>query len=159
MGLLFESSFLLVVGFVVFFDDVPPSYPPLTQASLGAFGRSATLLSPPMLQMAGSTVCSKRKDFNRPRSISLFSLPLRDCLVQTRMRLLIVSTAKSWVYPSFSPFFHGQIGWHPTTPILPLLALYCPFLNAVFPHDSTPWFCSVMALQCLQGCCQRLRLM
>ena len=93
LGLPFEPSFLLVVGLVVSFDDVPPSYPVLAQTSLGVFAWSATLLSPPMLQTAGTTVRSKRKHFNRPRSISLFALPLRSCLVQTRTRLLIVSLA------------------------------------------------------------------
>jgi len=34
-----------------------------------------------MLQMARYTVCSKRKPFNRLRSISLLSLSLRGCLV------------------------------------------------------------------------------
>ena len=67
-----------------------------------------------MLQTAGYTVCSKRKPFNRLRSISLLSLSLRGCLVKTRTRLPIVSTAQSWVYPSFSSSLHGRIGWHPT---------------------------------------------
>jgi len=67
-----------------------------------------------MLQTAGNTVCSKEKHFNRPRSISLFSLSLRGCLVKTRTRLPIVSTAQSWVYPSFSSSPHGRIGWPPT---------------------------------------------
>jgi len=67
-----------------------------------------------MLQTAGYTFCSKRKPFNRPRSISLLSLSLRGCLVKTRTRLLIVSTARSRVYPSFFSSPHGRIGWHPT---------------------------------------------
>jgi len=67
-----------------------------------------------MLQTAWNTVCSKGKHFNRPRSISLFSLCLRGCLVKTRTRLPIVSTTQSWVYPSFSSSPHGWIGWHPT---------------------------------------------
>jgi len=67
-----------------------------------------------MLQTAGYTVCSKRKPFNRLRSISLLSLSLRGCLVKTRTRLPIVSTAQSWVYPTFSSSSHGRIGWHPT---------------------------------------------
>jgi len=67
-----------------------------------------------MLQTAGYTVCSKRKPFNRPRSISLLSLFLRGCLVKTRTRLPIVSTAQGWVYPSFSSSSHGWIGSHPT---------------------------------------------
>jgi len=67
-----------------------------------------------MLQTAGYMVCSKRKPFNRQRSISLLSLSLRGCLVKTRTRLPIVSTAQSWVYPSFSSASHGRIGWHPT---------------------------------------------
>jgi len=67
-----------------------------------------------MLQTAGYTVCSKRKPFNRPWSISLLSLSLRACLVKTRMRLPIVSSAQSWVYPSFSSSPHCWIGWHPT---------------------------------------------
>jgi len=67
-----------------------------------------------MLQTAGNTVCSKGKHFNRPRSISLFSLSLRGCLVKTQTRLPIVSTAQSWVSPSFSSSPHGQIGWRPT---------------------------------------------
>ena len=79
-------------------------------ASLRALARAATLSSPPMLQRAGYMVCSKRKPFNSPRSISLLSLFLRGCVVKTRMRLPIVSTAQSWVYPSFSSFSHGQIG-------------------------------------------------
>jgi len=57
-----------------------------------------------MLQTAGNTVCSKGKLFSRPRSISLFCLSLRGCLVKTRTRLPIVSTAQSWVYPSFLLF-------------------------------------------------------
>jgi len=67
-----------------------------------------------MLQTAGNTVCSKGKHFNRPRSISLFSLSWRGGLVKTRTRLPIVSTAQSWVYPSFSSSPHGRIGRHPT---------------------------------------------
>ena len=90
------------------------SLPRICSASLRAFAWSATLFSTPMLQMAGNTVCSKGKHFNRPRSISLFSLSLRGCLVETRTRLPIVSTAQSWVYPSFSSSPHGRIGWHPT---------------------------------------------
>ena len=50
------------------------SLPRFCSASLRAFARSATISSPPMLQTAGYTVCSKRKHFNRPLSISLFSL-------------------------------------------------------------------------------------
>jgi len=68
----------------------------------------------PMLQTAGNTVWSKGKHFNWPRSISLYSLSLKGCLVKTRTRLLIVSTAQSWVYPSFPSSPHGRIGWHPT---------------------------------------------
>jgi len=68
-----------------------------------------------MLQTAGNTVYSKGKHFNRPLSISLFSLSLRGCLVKTRTRLPIVSTARSWIYPSFSSSAHGRIGWHPTS--------------------------------------------
>jgi len=45
----------------------------LLWASLRAFARSATLSSMPMSQTAVITNCSKRKQFNRPRSISLFS--------------------------------------------------------------------------------------
>jgi len=67
-----------------------------------------------MLQTAENTVCSKGKHLNRPRSISMFSHFLRGCLVKTRTRLPIVSTAQSWVYPSFSSSPHGRIGWHPT---------------------------------------------
>jgi len=67
-----------------------------------------------MLQTAGYTVCSKRKHFNRLRLISLLSFSLRGCLVKTRTGFPIVSTAQSWVYPSFSSSSHGQIGWHPT---------------------------------------------
>jgi len=43
-------------------------------ASLRVSALSPTLSSTPMLQTAGNTVCSKRKLFNRPWSISLFSL-------------------------------------------------------------------------------------
>jgi len=71
-------------------------------------------LSMPMLQTAGYTVCSRRKYFNRLRSISLLSFSLRHCLVKTRTRFLIVSTAQSRVYPSFSSSSLGRIGWHPT---------------------------------------------
>jgi len=67
-----------------------------------------------MLQTAGYTVCSKREPFNRPRLISLLSLSLRGCLVKTRTRLPIVSTAQGWVYPSFFSSPYGRIGWHPT---------------------------------------------
>jgi len=42
--------------------------------ALRASARSATLFSTAMLQMAGNTVCSKSKHFNRPLWISLFSL-------------------------------------------------------------------------------------
>ena len=69
-----------------------------------------------MLLTAGNTVCSKRKDFNRPRSISQFSLSPRGCLVKTRTRLPIVPMSQSWVYPSLFPFSHGRIRWHPTAP-------------------------------------------
>ena len=75
---------------------------------------SATLFSTPMLQTARYTVCSKRKHFNRPRSISLLSFSLRGCLVKTRTRFPIVPTAQSWVHPSFYSSLHGQIRWHPT---------------------------------------------
>jgi len=88
--------------------------PRFCSASLRAVARSATLFSSLMLQTARYTVCCKRKPFNRPRSISLLSLSLRGCLVKTRTRLPIVSTAQSWVYPSFSSPPHGRIGWHPT---------------------------------------------
>jgi len=67
-----------------------------------------------MLQTARYTVCSKRKHFNRPRSISLLSFSLRGCLVKTRTRFPIVPTAQSWVHPSFYSSLHGQIRWHPT---------------------------------------------
>ena len=90
------------------------SLPRLCSASLRAFARSARLYSPPMWQTAGNTVCSKRKHFNRPRSISLLSLSLRGCQVKTRARLPIVSTAQSWVYPSFSSSSYCRIGWRPT---------------------------------------------
>jgi len=83
-------------------------------ASLGVFARSATLFSTPMLQTAGYKVCSKRKHFNRSQSISLLSFSLRGCLVKTWTRFPIVSTAQSWVYPSFSSSSHSRIGWHPT---------------------------------------------
>jgi len=46
----------------------------LLYTSFRASAWSATLFSTPMLQTAGNTVCSKRKHFNRPRSISLSSL-------------------------------------------------------------------------------------
>ena len=88
--------------------------PRFCSTSLRALARSATLFSTAMLQTAGYTVCSKRKQFNRPRSISLLSFSLRGCLVETRTRFPIVSTAQSWVYPSFFSFSHGRIGWHPT---------------------------------------------
>jgi len=68
-----------------------------------------------MLQTPRNTVCSKGKHFNRPRSISQFSLSLRGCLVKTRTRLPIVSTAQSWVYPSFL-LFSSRSDW---------LASYC----------------------------------
>jgi len=71
-----------------------------------------------MLQTAWNTVCSKGKYFNRPRSISLFSLSLRGSVVKTRTRLPIFSTAQSSVYPSFSSSPHGWIGWHPTASLL-----------------------------------------
>ena len=67
-----------------------------------------------MLQTAGYMVCSMRKHFNRIRSISLLSFSLRGCLVKTRTRFPIVSTAQSWGYPSFSSSSQGRIGWHPT---------------------------------------------
>jgi len=79
-----------------------------------SFARSATLSWMPLLQTAGYTVCSKRKHFTRPRSISLLSFSLRGCLVKTQTRFPIVSTAQSWVYPSFSSSSRARIGWHPT---------------------------------------------
>ena len=88
--------------------------PYFCSASLRAFARSATLFSTPMLQTARYTVCSKRKHFNRPRLISLLFFSLRGCLVKTQTCFPIVSTAQSWVYPSFFFSSHGRIGWHPT---------------------------------------------
>jgi len=81
-------------------------------ASLRAAAQLATLSLTPMLRTAGNTVCSKRKHFNRPRSISLFSLSSRGCLVKTRTRLPIVPTAQSCVYPSilFFACFANTVG-------------------------------------------------
>ena len=90
------------------------SLPHFCSASLRASAQLATLSSTPMLQTAGNTVCSKRKHFNRPWSISLFSLSSRGCLVKTPTRLPIVPTVQSWVYPSIFSSSHGRIGWHPT---------------------------------------------
>ena len=58
---------------------------------LRASALSATLFSTLILQTAGHTVRSKRKHFNRPRSISLLSFSLRGCLVKTRTGFPIVS--------------------------------------------------------------------
>jgi len=101
-----------------------------------------------MLQTAGNTVCSKRKHFNRPRSISLLTLSLRGCLVKTRTRLPIVSTAQSWVYPSFSSSSHGRIGWHPTAsppfwlvPTTTWLVSTTTSLNSALERPWSIWAC------------------
>ena len=77
------------------------------------------LLRPRLEHLHGRQHSSHRPCYRRPgtwfavrENIStghgrfLYSLLfLRGCLVQTRTRSPIVSTAKSWVYPSSSPFF------------------------------------------------------
>ena len=109
----------------------------------------------PMLQTAGTTVRSRRKLFNRLRSISPFSFPQR-LPSQTRTRLPIVSTA------------FGSTPPHPPSGFVPLLGYsYHPFSRlapycygtpppATLLHGRTPRLRSVVVLHCFGGRCQRL---
>jgi len=91
-----------------------------------------------MLLTARYRVCCKRKHLNRPRSISLLSFSLRGCRVKTGTRFLIISTAQSWVYPSFSSSSHGRIGWHPTASLLSLAGTH-NYLAGIYNYFFTIW--------------------
>jgi len=112
-----------------------------------------------MLQTAGYTVCSKRTHFNMPWSISLFSLSLRGCLVKTRTRFPIVSTAPDCVYPSVFCSSRGRIAWHPTASPLflagthnYLAGIHNCFLTSrtmTTVHHGLPlggWYCTISIL-------------
>jgi len=96
------------------FDDVSSPYPAFVLPRLGHLHGRQHSSQRPCYRRPGTRFAVSQKQFNRPRLISLFSPSLRGCLVKTRTRLPIVSTAQSWVYPSFCTSPHGWIGWHPT---------------------------------------------
>jgi len=103
-----------------------------------------------MLQTATNTVCSKSKYFNRPWAISLFSLVFEMMPSKTRTRLPIVSTAPSWVYPSFSSSLHGRNGWDPIASLLAgTLLLLHP--GSLFPSYPGAWV-TLMAAWVVVAC-------
>jgi len=107
----------------------------------------------PMLQTAGTTVHSRRKHFNRPRSSSPFSsLPLEAALSDTHR--VTDSFHSYWVYPSSPPFGHVPLlgySYSPFTRLAPY-CLRCPSDC----QDRPPRLRSVVVLHCLGGGCQRL---
>ena len=100
----------------------------------------------PMLHTAGTTLRSRRKIFNQPRSSSSFaSWPLEAAWFD--MHTVTDTFYSYWVYPSssppvFVPFF--RYSNHP----LPCLATDCPFS---FPEGSPQWQLSIMLSHCMLG--------
>jgi len=106
-----------------------------------------------MLRTAGTTVRSRRKLFNRQRSISPFSsLPLEAAYSDTHM--VTDSFHGYWVYPSSPPSGFVPLLGYSYSP-LPQLAPYC-HPRPSNCHGRARRLRSVVVLHCLAAGCQRL---
>jgi len=106
-----------------------------------------------MLQTAGTTVRSRRKHFNRPRSISPFSSrPLE--VAESDTHKVTDSFHGYWVYPSSPPPGFVPLLGYSYSPFT-RLAPYClrPPSDC---HGRAPRLCSVVVLHWVGGGCQRL---
>jgi len=100
------------------FDDVSSLYPAFALPRLEHLHSRQHSPQRPCYRRPGTRI-AVREDMSTDHSQFLYSLfALRGCPVKTRTRLPIVSTAPSWVYPSFFSSSRGQIGWHPNAPPL-----------------------------------------
>jgi len=111
----------------------------------------------PRLQKAGTTDFSKRKLFNRPRSISPFSSSSLEA-AKSDTHTVTDSFHGYWVYPSSPPFRFrpvARLQLQSTHSAGTLLPLYLTLLSR-FLHCRIPRLHSVVVLHCLGGGCQHL---
>jgi len=111
----------------------------------------------PMLQMAGTTLRSRRNLFNRPRSIPLCSSsPLET--VQSDTHTVTDSFYGFWVYPSSFPPGLILLLSYSYHLFLQLAPNYSPTPRGSL-HYHSPQLRSVGVLHCLNGRCHRPRLL